>query len=72
MTTATGSAPVLTEPALNGGCDACGARRTEKAITPGGLVLCTDAAACCKRYRRGISPEAYAEILRGEWPGVKA
>jgi hypothetical protein len=30
------------------------------------VVLCVDAAACCNRYRRGVSAESYAAGLRGE------
>lgn len=69
---ARGVASVL--PGLAGGvlgpCDACGIRegagRTRKIVDREWLLLCDDAAACAKRYRRGVSPGTFAAGLRGE------
>lgn len=46
-------------------CVACGCS-TALRVPAGELVLCLDAAACCDRYRGGVSPATYAAGLRGE------
>lgn len=56
---------VVAEPALNGPCVACRSCAAPRAFR-GELLLCTDAAACCARYRDGASAETYAAGLRGE------
>ncbi len=48
-------------------------RRPLKAGVTGQLdrlvMLCVDAAGCCKRYRRGLQPAGYAALVkRGEMP----
>lgn len=56
-----------------GACDACGTRsaaRAKVAVDMSVIVLCTDASACCDRYRGHVSPETYAAGLRGELLGV--
>lgn len=51
-------------------CNACGSQTANRAPRVVGrdivAMLCVDAAECCKRYRRGASPESYAAALRGE------
>lgn len=66
-----GRAPVVV-PGLDGAtpgepaaCVACGSLEASRAPS-GELVLCLDAAACCDRYRSGVSPATYAAGLRGE------
>lgn len=56
-------------------CDACStdadATRCLHVVGPDLVVmLCRNAAACARRYRRGASPESYAAALRGEILGV--
>lgn len=50
-------------------CVACGsatASRDAEGVSLVAMMLCTDATACCKRYRGGVSPATYAAGLRGE------
>lgn len=56
------------------GCAACGSendlsRMTRNTLrqgdgTPVLVMLCTDAAACTRRYRRGLTPKAYGSMVR--------
>lgn len=73
----TGSAPVVVpgpagiERAERPNCDACETdadpTRTLHVVGPDlAVVLCRNAAACARRYRRGVSPETFAAGLRGE------
>jgi hypothetical protein len=56
-------------------CDACAtdadASRCMHVVGPDLVaVLCRDGAACCRRYRRGASPDSFAAGLRGEILGI--
>lgn len=64
------AAPPVTVPDA---CSACGTSSAARLRACDGgieLVLCTDADACCDRYRGHTSPESYAAALRGELLGV--
>lgn len=58
-------------------CAACGEpatavegqKRARAGVAGKLLMLCLDATACCRRYRRGLGPQAYAAMVRrGEMP----
>lgn len=48
-------------------CAACGQKdqaRQIEGVARTIMVLCTDFDACCKRYRAGLAPGGYAQMLR--------
>ncbi len=48
-------------------CAACGQKKELRELTGVAgrlLMLCTDFQGCCKRYRSGLAPGGYAQMLR--------
>lgn len=68
------TAPVIPGPAEssifdgpNAKCSACGSgvrERTRRGVNGILIMLCNDAKSCCEAYRAGLTPAAYAKVLR--------